>query len=127
MLSITKDIRTWLLANEQIANIIGTKVYPIIIKQIDVNSIVFDNLPQIVLERTIQTNETRDYRSYTITLDVTVITTEYSSNIDLITLVDSQLMKIKGNYSIRDVELQSVSETFANNAYMTKLTYTLVN
>ncbi len=119
MLNITKDIRNHLLTDNQIVSLIGDKIYPVTIKQIDPNSVIFDNLPQIVIERNLTTSQTHDGSLFAGNIDVNVLTTNYSDNVNLCNLIDEKLLTLP-NYS---VQLQSVNETYIANAFIQKISY----
>lgn len=121
MIDITKDIRTYLLADSQISSIIGDKIYPVTIKQLSNDSTTFDNLPQIVIERNLTTKITHDGIKYSGIIDVNILTINYADNVTLTDLINNRLASLP-NYS---VQLQAVNETYIANAFIQKLTYNI--
>lgn len=127
MIDITKHIRTFLLQDTALVAIIGEKIYPVTIKQTNAESSTFDNLPQVVIERNLSISTNRDYRQYGATIELSIITVNYSDNVAIAELIDSKLMTIDGYEGIRCIELQAVNETYIANAFIQKLTYSISN
>jgi len=127
MIDIIKHVRTFLLQDTALVALIGEKIYPVTIKQTSADSTSFDNLPQIVIERNLSITTNRDYRQYGVTIELSIITANYSDNVAIAELIDGKLMTIEGYEGIRGVELQAVNETYIANAFIQKLTYSISN
>ena len=127
MIDVTKDIRTFLLQDAALVALIGEKIYPVTIKQTNAESSTFDNLPQVVIERNLSIDANSDYRQYKAIVELSVITINYSDNVELAGLIDAKLMTVGGYEGIRNVELQAVNETYIANAFIQKLTYSISN
>ena len=110
MIDVTKDIRTFLLQDAALVALIGEKIYPVTIKQTNAESSTFDNLPQVVIERNLSIDANSDYRQYKAIVELSVITINYSDNVELAGLIDAKLMTVGGYEGIRNVELHVASQ-----------------
>lgn len=127
MIDITRHIRSYLLSDTGLTDVLGENIYSVTIKQQNPELDTFDTLPQLVIERNISTKQTRDYNQYTITVDLNVLTKTYSQNVDLSILIDNKMKDLVGVDDIRGVELQSINETYISNAFIQKMTYIITN
>lgn len=112
-----------LSSNATITGYIGNKIFPLVIPE---NTL----LPCIVYERNSDVEYTRDGAGIsTSVIDITCLSEDYTECINIAQAVYDIMNCYKGivsGISIVDTRLSGLAETFAENAYIQKLTFTMV-
>jgi len=103
-----------------VSTYVNRKVYPLVIPE---NTA----LPVIVYERNSDIEYTRDGAGISSSaVDVTVLSEDYKESVDIAQAVHNTLDMYSGSVSgnnIINIRLVTVNETYAENAYIQKLTY----
>jgi hypothetical protein len=120
MIEIGKSIFAILSGNTIVKNYVVAKIYPLVIPE-------FTLLPCIVYERQSDLEYTRDGgATSTSVIDVTVLSEDYTETINISVAVYNALNNYKGiaaGINIKDIRLTSCSETYAESAFIQRLTF----
>lgn len=122
MINLGAALYTILTGNTAVMNIVGNKIYPIVIPE---NTL----LPCIVYERSSTVEYSRDGAIYfDNSVDITILSTNYTEVINISTAVYNALNMYFGQVqgiNISDSRLSQIDETYANEAFIQKLTFTM--
>lgn len=122
MITIGKAIYSILSSNVTVSGYVGTKIFPVIIP-------AETQLPTIIYERSAVSDYTRDQlNGYINTIDITVISDNYTEAINIADAVYNALKSYKGlvlGINIVDVRIDSIAEIYAEESYMQKLSFTV--
>jgi hypothetical protein len=121
-IKVGKALYAILTGSTAVKNVVASKIYPIVIPE---NT----SLPVIVYERSGDVEYTRDGSGFfNDVVDITILSEDYTECIDLTDAVYNALNMYKGtagSVQIIDSRLTNVSETFAENSYIQKLTFAI--
>jgi hypothetical protein len=122
MIQLGKAIYTILSGNTAVRNVVGTKIYPLVIPAETL-------APIICYERSATSDYTRDQlNGFVNTVDITVISDDYTESINIAVAVNNALSNYKGTVqgvNVVDVRIENIAETYAENSFMQKLTFTV--
>lgn len=122
MITLGKAIYTILSGSTAVRSYVNTKIYPIIIPE---NTV----LPCIVYERNSNVDYSRDGADlFTSVVDITILSNNYTEVINITSAVYTALNSYKGTVSginIIDTRLNDIVETYAEESYIQKLTFTI--
>lgn len=121
-ITIGKSIFSILSGNTEVNNYVGIKIYPLVIPELTL-------LPCIVYERTSDIEYTRDGAGVSTSIvDVTILSENYEETINISVAVYNLLNNYKGiseGINIIDIRLSGISETYAENSYIQRLTFSV--
>lgn len=124
-LLINKAILQILTGDTSIYNVVENKIYPVVApdKPEDLS-------PFVVLERTnINSTYSKDGCLIDdVSVNIYSISNDYKESVELANLIRHRLENIRGNYSnidINNVVMESCSESFNIDGYITTLTFTI--
>ena len=121
MIKLGKVIYTILSGNTTVRNYVSLNIFPIVIPE---NT----ELPCVVYERNSDFENTKDsgYGIQNDSVDITILSENYTECIDITQAIYDCLSDYKGTIlgiGIVDIKCTNVSETFAENCYIQKLTF----
>lgn len=121
VIQIGKAIYSILMANSTVTGYTGTKIYPLVIPE---NT----TLPCVVYERLGNVEYTRDGIGMSSSLvDLTILSEDYAETVAMSQAIYNALNMYAGtvgDIKILNIQLQSVNEVYAENAFIQKLTFT---
>ena len=118
-LKVGKEIYSHLKENKSLTDIVGNKIYPIIVEK-------DTNYPFIVYKRSnVIPDYTKDYhfKDYVI-VDIICVSNHYVESVEIATLVRESLEDKKYG-DIVSIRLESADEDFVDDAYIQTLTFNL--
>ena len=118
-LKVGKEIYSHLKENKSLTDIVGNKIYPIIVEK-------DTNYPFIVYKRSNVIPEyTKDYhfKDFVI-VDIICVSNHYVESVEIATLVRESL-EDKRIGDINSIRLESADEDFVDDAYIQTLTFNL--
>ena len=118
-LKVGKEIYSHLKENKSLTDIVGNKIYPIIVAK-------DTNYPFIVYKRSnVIPDYTKDYhfKDYVI-VDIICVSNHYVESVEIATLVRESLEDKKYG-DIVSIRLESADEDFVDDAYIETLTFNL--
>ena len=118
-LKVGKEIYSHLKENKSLTDIVGNKIYPIIVEK-------DTNYPFIVYKRSnVIPDYTKDYhfKDYVI-VDIICVSNHYVESVEIATLVRESLEDKKYG-DIVSIRLESADEDFIDDAYIQTLTFNL--
>ena len=118
-LKVGKEIYSHLKENKSLTDIIGNKIYPIIVEK-------DTNYPFIVYKRSnVIPDYTKDYhfKDYVI-VDIICVSNHYVESVEIASLVRESL-EDKRIGDINSIRLESADEDFVDDAYIQTLTFNL--
>lgn len=118
-LKVGKEIYSHLKENKSLTDIVGNKIYPIIVEK-------DTNYPFIVYKRSnVIPDYTKDYhfKDYVI-VDIICVSNHYVESVEIATLVRESL-EDKRIGDINSIRLESADEDFIDDAYIQTLTFNL--
>ena len=118
-LKVGKEIYSHLKENKSLTDIVGNKIYPIIVEK-------DTNYPFIVYKRSnVIPDYTKDYhfKDYVI-VDIICVSNHYVESVEIATLVRESLEDKKYG-DINSIRLESADEDFIDDAYIQTLTFNL--
>ncbi len=122
MITIGKAIYSILSSDIAVSGYVGSKIFPVIIP-------AKTQLPTIIYERQAVSDYTKDQlNGYINTLDITVISDNYTEAINIAEAVYNALKNYKGSMlgvNIVDVRIDSIAEVYAEDCFMQKLSFTV--
>ena len=119
-LKVGKEIYSHLKENKSLTDIVGNKIYPIIVEK-------DTNYPFIVYKRSnVIPDYTKDYhfKDYVI-VDIICVSNHYVESVEIATLVRESLEDKKYG-DIVSIRLESADEDFIDDAYIQTLTFNLI-
>ena len=118
-LKVGKEIYSHLKENKSLTDIVGNKIYPIIVEK-------DTNYPFIVYKRSnVIPDYTKDYhfKDYVI-VDIICVSNHYVESVEIASLVRESL-EDKRIGDINSIRLESADEDFVDDAYIQTLTFNL--
>ena len=118
-LKVGKEIYSHLKENKSLTDIVGNKIYPIIVEK-------DTNYPFIVYKRSnVIPDYTKDYhfKDYVI-VDIICVSNHYVESVEIASLVRESL-EDKRIGDINSIRLESADEDFIDDAYIQTLTFNL--
>ena len=118
-LKVGKEIYSHLKENKSLTDIVGNKIYPIIVEK-------DTNYPFIVYKRSnVIPDYTKDYhfKDYVI-VDIICVSNHYVESVEIASLV-RQSLEDKRIGDINSIRLESADEDFIDDAYIQTLTFNL--
>ena len=118
-ISILKHIRTKLLANTELAEIVVSKVFSYVAED-------STTYPFVVMKKSnVTANYTKDGRmSDSVVVDITIVGDNYSIVVNIAELVRASLERVKHN-GIVNCELLGNNEDYITDAYVSTLTFSI--
>lgn len=119
-ISILKHIRTKLLENTELAEIVESKVFPYVAED-------STTYPFVVMKKSnVTANYTKDGRmSDSVLLDISIVGDNYSTVVTIAELVRESIERVKHN-GIVNCELLGNNEDYITDAYVSTLTFSLI-
>ena len=113
---IGKEIKSLLLNNSDLTDLIGNKVFPLVAN-------VGTQFPFIVYRRTsYQSASNKDLEDEIVFIEITVVTTKYEDSVNIADLVADTLNR-KTTSIIDDIQITDISEAFIDDNYVQKLNF----
>lgn len=122
-INLNNAIYTLLTENASLKLVVGTKIFPLIIPE---NTI----LPAVVIERDFLREYNNDSYNDDSNVEITILSTDYNTTINIAILIDNILGNYKGeisNINIYECKLISCDEGFQEDSFIQKLIYNLKN
>lgn len=118
-LKVGKEIYSHLKENKSLTDIVGNKIYPIIVEK-------DTNYPFIVYKRSnVIPDYTKDYHfKDDVIVDIICVSNHYVESVEIATLVRESLEDKKYG-DIVSIRLESADEDFVDDAYIQTLTFNL--
>ena len=118
-LKVGKEIYSHLKENKSLTDIVGNKIYPIIVEK-------DTNYPFIVYKRSnVIPDYTKDYHfKDDVIVDIICVSNHYVESVEIATLVRESL-EDKRIGDINSIRLESADEDFIDDAYIQTLTFNL--
>ena len=118
-LKVGKEIYSHLKENKSLTDIVGNKIYPIIVEK-------DTNYPFIVYKRSnVIPDYTKDYHfKDDVIVDIICVSNHYVESVEIATLVRESL-EDKRIGDINSIKLESADEDFIDDAYIQTLTFNL--
>lgn len=118
-ISILKHIRTKLLENTELAEIVVSKVFSYVAED-------STTYPFVVMKKSnVTANYTKDGRmSDSVVVDITIVGDNYSTVVNIAELVRESLERVKHN-GIVNCELLGNNEDYITDAYVSTLTFSI--
>ena len=118
-ISILKHIRTKLLENTELAEIVVSKVFPYVAEDSTTS-------PFVVMKKSnVTANYTKDGRmSDSVLVDISIVGDNYSTVVTIAELVRASLERVKHN-GIVNCELLGNNEDYITDAYVSTLTFSI--
>ena len=118
-LKVGKEIYSHLKENKSLTDIVGNKIYPIIVEK-------DTNYPFIVYKRSnVIPDYTKDYHfKDDVIVDIICVSNHYVESVEIATLVRESL-EDKRIGDINSIRLESADEDFVDDAYIQTLTFNL--
>ena len=118
-LKVGKEIYSHLKENKSLTDIVGNKIYPIIVEK-------DTNYPFIVYKRSnVIPDDTKDYHfKDDVIVDIICVSNHYVESVEIATLVRESLEDKKYG-DIVSIRLESADEDFVDDAYIQTLTFNL--
>ncbi len=122
MIEIGKTIYTLLSANASLTNLIGNKIYPLVIP-------ADEQLPVVVYERQGNNDSTKDGGAVNnINFDITILSENYAEAIRIAVTIHQILNDYSGvvnGVKIIKIKLTNINETYAEDAFIESLSYSI--
>lgn len=118
---IGKEIFSILNGSDELTNIVGNKIYPIIVEK-------ETSYPFIVYKRTnIIPDYTKDFHfKDSVLLDIICVSNDYSESIEIASIVRNLLEdKRFGLQGIESIKLESADEDFIDDAYIQTISFNI--
>ena len=118
---IGKEIFSILNGSDELTNIVGNKIYPIIVEK-------ETSYPFIVYKRTnIIPDYTKDFHfKDSVLLDIICVSNDYSESIEIASIVRTLLEdKRFGLQGIESIKLESADEDFIDDAYIQTISFNI--
>lgn len=118
-LKVGKEIYSLLNGSSLLTNIVGSKIYPIIVEK-------ETTYPFIVYKRSnIIPNYTKDFHfKDEVIIDVICVSNDYSESVDIASIV-RDILEDKRFTGIESIKLESADEDFMDDAYIQTLSFNL--
>lgn len=118
-LKVGKEIYSYLKENKSLTDIVGNKIYPIIVEK-------DTNYPFIVYKRSnVIPDYTKDYHfKDDVIVDIICVSNHYVESVEIATLVRESLEDKKYG-DIVSIRLEGADEDFVDDAYIQTLTFNL--
>lgn len=118
-LKVGKEIYSLLNGSGLLTNIVGSKIYPIIVEK-------ETTYPFIVYKRSnIIPNYTKDFHfKDEVIIDVICVSNDYSESVDIASIV-RDILEDKRFTGIESIKLESADEDFMDDAYIQTLSFNL--
>lgn len=118
-LKVGKVIYSLLNGNDSLTNIVGSKIYPIIVEK-------ETTYPFIVYKRSnIIPDYTKDFHfKDEVIVDIICVSNDYSESVEIASIVRN-ILEDKRLTDIQSIKLESADEDFIDNAYVQTLSFNL--
>lgn len=119
-LKVGKAIYSLLNGSSLLTDIVGNKIYPIIVEK-------ETTYPFIVYKRSnIIPSYTKDYHlKDEVAIDIICVSNDYSESVDIASIV-RDILEDKRFADIESIKLESADEDFVNDAYIQTLSFNLI-
>lgn len=119
-LKVGKAIYSLLNGSSLLTDIVGNKIYPIIVEK-------ETTYPFIVYKRSnIIPSYTKDYHlKDEVVIDIICVSNDYSESVDIASIV-RDILEDKRFADIESIKLESADEDFVNDAYIQTLSFNLI-
>lgn len=118
-LKVGKEIFSLLNKNESLIQIVGNKIYPIVVEK-------ETTYPFIVYKRSnVISDYSKDYHfKDNVIMDIICVSNHYVNSVEIASLV-RETLEDKQQGDIRSIKLESADEDFIDDAYIQTLTFNL--